>query len=87
MSVSPSVRTIRISSSLGATSPTQSPSPGSPNPVFSARAGTALVAKGYVEASNSEPVIGALLTIVSVIWSVTEKRRYADQKDQVRLRK
>lgn len=50
-------------------------------------AGTALVAKGYVEASDSEPVIGALLTLVSVIWSVTEKRRYADLKEQVRLRK
>ncbi len=31
-------------------------------------AGTALVAKGYAQASNLEPVIGALLTIASVIW-------------------
>ena len=37
-------------------------------------AGTALVAKGYVEASDVEPVIGALLTIGSVIWSVADKR-------------
>lgn len=37
-------------------------------------AGTALVAKGYVQASDIEPVIGALLTIGSVIWSVTDKR-------------
>jgi hypothetical protein len=37
-------------------------------------AGTALVAKGYVQASEVEPVIGALLTIGSVIWSVAEKR-------------
>ena len=36
--------------------------------------GTALVAKGYVEASDVEPVIGALLTIGSVIWSVADKR-------------
>ena len=36
--------------------------------------GTALVAKGYVQASNTEPVIGALLTIGSVIWSVADKR-------------
>jgi len=34
-------------------------------------AGTALVAKGYVQAS----VVGALLTIGSVIWSVADKRR------------
>jgi hypothetical protein len=32
------------------------------------------VAKGYVEASDIEPVIGALLTIGSVDWSVTDKR-------------
>ena len=38
-------------------------------------AGTALVAKGLVEASEIEPVIGALLTIGSAIWSVSEKRR------------
>ena len=36
--------------------------------------GTALVAKGYVQASDIEPVIGALLTIGSVIWSVADKR-------------
>ena len=36
-------------------------------------AGTALVAKGYVQASDIEPVIGALLTIGSVIWSVADK--------------
>lgn len=37
-------------------------------------AGTALVAKGYVQASDIEPVVGALLTIGSVIWSVNDKR-------------
>ncbi len=37
-------------------------------------AGTALVAKGYVEVSDVEPVIGALLTIGSVVWSVSDKR-------------
>ena len=37
-------------------------------------AGTALVAKGYVQASEVEPLIGALLTIGSVIWSVADKR-------------
>ena len=37
-------------------------------------AGTALVAKGYVQASDVEPVIGALMTIGSVIWSVVDKR-------------
>ncbi len=37
-------------------------------------AGTALVAKGYVEASDIEPVIGALLTIGSVAWSIADKR-------------
>ena len=36
--------------------------------------GTALVAKGYVEASQVEPVIGALMTIGSVVWSVVDKR-------------
>ena len=36
--------------------------------------GTALVAKGYVQASDIEPVIGALLTIGSVVWSVADKR-------------
>ena len=35
---------------------------------------TALVAKGYVQASDIEPVIGALLTIESVVWSVADKR-------------
>ncbi len=35
---------------------------------------TVLVAKGYVQASDIEPVIGALLTIGSVIWSVSDKR-------------
>ena len=34
----------------------------------------ALVAKGYIEASDIEPVIGALLTIGSVVWSVADKR-------------
>ena len=38
-------------------------------------AGTALVAKGYVQASEVEPLIGAMLTIASVIWSVADKRR------------
>ena len=37
-------------------------------------AGTALVAKGVVLASGVEPVIGALLTIGSVIWSIADKR-------------
>jgi hypothetical protein len=37
-------------------------------------AGTALVAKGYVEASQVEPLIGAVLTIGSVVWSVVDKR-------------
>ena len=32
-------------------------------------AGTALVAKGYIEASDVEPVIGAMLTLGSVVWS------------------
>lgn len=36
--------------------------------------GTALVAKGYVEASDVEPVIGAVLTIGSMIWSISDKR-------------
>lgn len=38
-------------------------------------AGTALVAKGFVQASEVEPMIGALLTIGSVVWSVVDKRR------------
>jgi hypothetical protein len=37
-------------------------------------AGTALVAKGYFETSQVEPLIGALLTIGSVVWSVADKR-------------
>ena len=37
-------------------------------------AGTALVAKGYVQASDIEPIIGALLTIGSIVWSVADKR-------------
>lgn len=37
-------------------------------------AGTALVAKGFIQASDVEPVIGALLTIGSVVWSVVDKR-------------
>ena len=37
-------------------------------------AGTTLVAKGYVQASDVEPVIGALLTIGSVVWSIADKR-------------
>ena len=37
-------------------------------------AGAALVAKGYVQASEIEPLIGAMLTIGSVIWSVADKR-------------
>ena len=35
--------------------------------------GTAIVAKGYLNASDIEPVIGALLTIGSVVWSVADK--------------
>lgn len=38
-------------------------------------AGTALVAKGMVHSSDLEPVIGALLTIGSAVWSVADKRR------------
>jgi hypothetical protein len=37
-------------------------------------AGTALVARGFVQASDMEPLIGALLTIGSVVWSVEDKR-------------
>ncbi len=48
-------------------------------------AGTALVAKGYVQASEIEPVIGAMLTIGSVIWSIADKGRYADLRDQARV--
>jgi hypothetical protein len=36
--------------------------------------GTALVAKGVIQVSDVEPVVGALLTIGSVIWSVADKR-------------
>ena len=36
--------------------------------------GTALVAKGYIQASDVEPVIGAVLTIGSVVWSVADKK-------------
>jgi hypothetical protein len=36
--------------------------------------GTVLVAKGYLSASEVEPVMGALLTIGSVVWSVADKR-------------
>ena len=38
-------------------------------------AGTALVAIGFMQASDVEPLIGALLTIGSLIWSVADKRR------------
>lgn len=41
-------------------------------------AGTALVAKGYVQESDVEPVIGAVLTIGSVVWSILDKRRGGD---------
>jgi hypothetical protein len=37
-------------------------------------AGTALVAKGFVQACDIEPVIGALPTIGSVLWAVADKR-------------
>ena len=37
-------------------------------------AGTALLATGYIQASDIEPIIGALLTIGSVVWSVADKR-------------
>jgi len=36
--------------------------------------GTALIAKGYVQATDVEAVIGALLTIGSAVWSVIDKR-------------
>ena len=36
--------------------------------------GTTLVARGFVQASDVEPVIGALMTIGSVVWSVADKR-------------
>lgn len=41
-------------------------------------AGAALVARGYVQASDVEPVIGALLTIGSVVWTVVDKRGRAE---------
>ena len=50
-------------------------------------AGTALAAKGFVQASDIEPVIGALLTLGSVIWSVADKRGYANLREQVRARR
>jgi hypothetical protein len=50
-------------------------------------AGTALVAKGYVQASDIEPVIGAMLTIGSVIWSVADKRGYADLRERAQARR
>ena len=40
-------------------------------------AGTALVAKGYIQASDLEPVIGAAVVLAtdgSVVWSVADKR-------------
>ena len=37
-------------------------------------AGTALIARGYLNASDIEPVIGTLLAIGSVAWSVADKR-------------
>ena len=37
-------------------------------------AGTALVAKGNAQVTDIEPIIGALLTIGSVAWSVAAKR-------------
>lgn len=40
--------------------------------------GTVLVTKGYVQASDVEPVIGALLTIGSAVWSVADKRGRAE---------
>ena len=33
------------------------------------------ISKGYVRASDVEPLTGALLTIGLVIWSVADKRR------------
>ena len=36
--------------------------------------GAALIAKGLVQASDVEPLIGALLTISSVVGSVADKR-------------
>ena len=45
-------------------------------------AGTALVAKGVVQASEVEPVIRALLTIGSAVWSVADKRARKDTPKQ-----
>ena len=50
-------------------------------------AGTTLVAKGYVKAPDIEPVIGAMLNIASVIWSVADKRGYANLCEQLRARR
>ena len=49
-------------------------------------AGTALVAKGYAQASDIEPVIGALLTLGSVIWSVADKRGGGEGRDVARCK-
>lgn len=35
--------------------------------------GTILVYKGVIDADNMETVIGSVLTIVSVIWSIKSK--------------
>ncbi len=35
---------------------------------------TTIVAKGYLNTSDIEQVIGALLTIGCVVWSVADKR-------------
>ena len=37
-------------------------------------AGRALVAKQLVQASDFEPVIGAMLTIGSAVWLIIDKR-------------
>ena len=34
----------------------------------------AMAAKGFVQPSDVEPLIGALLTVGSVVWSVADKR-------------
>jgi len=36
--------------------------------------GTVLVAKGYLEASEVEPIVGIILTLTSVVWSIIDKR-------------
>jgi hypothetical protein len=48
--------------------------PGQPTHQALTVAGTALVAKGYVEATEIAPLIGALLTIGWVIKSVADKQ-------------